>query len=47
MSSRRPLKMGLLIPYLQEKGRTLYNQEDVRLCQRGPEKDHLLRPGSP
>jgi len=24
------LKMDLLIPYLQEKGRTLYNQEDVR-----------------
>jgi len=23
-------RMGILIPYLQEKGRTLYNQEDVR-----------------
>jgi DNA-binding transcriptional MerR regulator len=24
------IKMDLLIPYLQEKGRTLYNQEDIR-----------------
>ena len=24
------IRMGILIPYLQEKGRTLYNQEDVR-----------------
>lgn len=24
------VRMGILIPYLQEKGRTLYNQEDVR-----------------
>jgi DNA-binding transcriptional MerR regulator len=27
------LKIGLMIPYLQEKGRTLYNQEDVRFAR--------------
>ena len=27
------LKIGLLIPYLHEKGRTLYNQEDVRFAR--------------
>ena len=27
------LKMGLMMPYLQEKGRTLYNQEDVRFAR--------------
>jgi DNA-binding transcriptional MerR regulator len=27
------IKMDLLIPYLQEKGRTLYNQEDVRFAR--------------
>jgi DNA-binding transcriptional MerR regulator len=27
------IRIGLLIPYLQEKGRTLYNQEDVRFTR--------------
>ena len=27
------LKIGLMIPYLQEKGRTLYNLEDVRFAR--------------
>jgi DNA-binding transcriptional MerR regulator len=27
------LKIGLMIPFLQEKGRTLYNQEDVRFAR--------------
>jgi len=27
------LKIGLIIPYLQEKGRTLYNQEDLRFAK--------------
>lgn len=27
------LKIGLLIPFLHEKGRTLYNQEDVRFAR--------------
>jgi DNA-binding transcriptional MerR regulator len=27
------LKLDILIPYLQEKGRTLYNQEDVRFAR--------------
>jgi hypothetical protein len=27
------IKMDLLIPCLQEKGRTLYNQEDIRLAR--------------
>jgi DNA-binding transcriptional MerR regulator len=27
------LKIGLMIPYLQEKGRILYNQEDVRFAR--------------
>jgi DNA-binding transcriptional MerR regulator len=32
------LKIGLLIPYLQEKGRTLYNQEDVRFAREALKK---------
>ena len=27
------IKIGLMIPFLQEKGRTLYNQEDVRFAR--------------
>lgn len=27
------LKIGIMIPYLQEKGRTVYNQEDVRFAK--------------
>ncbi len=27
------LKIGLMVPYLQEKGRTVYNQEDVRFAK--------------